>query len=727
MDLVNVEFDKKIQEIAGSIRNEHFNEENTIPRPKDPGMIEEGCDFPISSPDWPFNQLSVDYSILGCAEIETVDASHITPFFFYKNYVAKNRPVIINNLMTDWPAMTLWQHDAYLLSKIGDTDVTIDYTPDGRADAIVNNGNYPIIQKERERQLKLNQGDDKNGKIDKIDQKIPIYTTDVPTGLYSDLFAVPHSKTIKFREFLPYLSHYPEMVYNHPHRDLELEYLYSLYQFNSQNDPSKGTTQNTQNTPQNTTKNSPLSSSEFLKTLPPKGSISTISDISASLTSFPNYTPGIPYCQRQNSSFQDEFSNLHSDIPIDGFSWANECFDSNPAAVNIWMGSSFSHTSLHQDWFENIYCVVEGMKQFVLVPPSEVYWLRKKNLPTVKWALVKNQDKREEISNKISNKNGVNHFDDKEILLQTDNKGRKYYHLESPQPLQTPPIGVNDEGKNDQNDQNDQNNTTSEKSAPIYRFYVVDRTTGDNAEYYELDDLLTEQQEYIEEKRRKSDKNDHHEPSVDFSYSNRPYLITDNHCLHIEEDNQQQSTQNNTNNTELSDVLIYPLVMVLKGSYVTVPCFSSKPNTYTYPSDSNNDDNGGAKNSENQRDPTVIIHTIPSKLNSKEEYLQSIYKDFQVTPWIDIDVEVNPLNFTPGTTRSRHQHTNSNILRYIATVKKGQTLYLPRQWYHSVRQQERTISINYWYDMEFDGHFVLHEFLRRVAEKKHLDEDGGKI
>ena len=60
------------------------------------------------------------------------------PSEFYKNFVSTGQPCIIKNIVNDWPAYEKWQDSAYLINKAGDTEFTVDITPDGYADSIKN-------------------------------------------------------------------------------------------------------------------------------------------------------------------------------------------------------------------------------------------------------------------------------------------------------------------------------------------------------------------------------------------------------------------------------------------------------------------------------------------------------------------------------------------------------------------------------------------------------------
>ena len=57
---------------------------------------------------------------------------------FYRHYVSKNIPVIIQNAMHHWPAMEKWQQLEDIAKELKpNTIVTVDITPTGKGDAVV--------------------------------------------------------------------------------------------------------------------------------------------------------------------------------------------------------------------------------------------------------------------------------------------------------------------------------------------------------------------------------------------------------------------------------------------------------------------------------------------------------------------------------------------------------------------------------------------------------------
>lgn len=90
----------------------------------------------------------------------------------------------------------------------------------------------------------------------------------------------------------------------------------------------------------------------------------------------------IHYIQRQNSNLTEDFSEIVDDLVMSDIHFAVEAFNKSPDAVNFWMGDEKAITSMHKDPYENIYCVISGAKDFILIPPIDLPFVPRKVYPT---------------------------------------------------------------------------------------------------------------------------------------------------------------------------------------------------------------------------------------------------------------------------------------------------------------------------------------------------------
>ncbi|KAG8612169.1 bifunctional peptidase and (3S)-lysyl hydroxylase JMJD7 isoform X3 [Manihot esculenta] len=60
-----------------------------------------------------------------------------SPLHFLRNYVSPNKPCIISNAITHWPALFLWPNVSYLSHSLCHSSVSLHLTPHGRADSLV--------------------------------------------------------------------------------------------------------------------------------------------------------------------------------------------------------------------------------------------------------------------------------------------------------------------------------------------------------------------------------------------------------------------------------------------------------------------------------------------------------------------------------------------------------------------------------------------------------------
>ncbi|XP_077258003.1 bifunctional peptidase and (3S)-lysyl hydroxylase JMJD7-like [Temnothorax americanus] len=77
------------------------------------------------------------------------------------------------------------------------------------------------------------------------------------------------------------------------------------------------------------------------------------------------------------------------------------------------------------------------------------------------------------------------------------------------------------------------------------------------------------------------------------------------------------------------------------------------------------------------------------------------------TPWICVD----PLN--PNYEKFP-EYRNTHSLK--VTLRAGDVLYLPSLWFHHVTQSHACISVNYWYDMEFDIKYAYFKALETLCK-----------
>ncbi|KPI84012.1 hypothetical protein ABL78_6937 [Leptomonas seymouri] len=98
--------------------------------------------------------------------------------------------------------------------------------------------------------------------------------------------------------------------------------------------------------------------------------------------------PAIAYAQLQNNCLNTEYTHLHVDIGTNVERFGCRVFDKEAVeAANVWFGIPASVSSMHQDWVENLYSVVRGVKEFVMIPPWEGPFIPKPEIPAAAFAI----------------------------------------------------------------------------------------------------------------------------------------------------------------------------------------------------------------------------------------------------------------------------------------------------------------------------------------------------
>ncbi|KAG7464348.1 hypothetical protein JOB18_037318 [Solea senegalensis] len=165
------------------------------------------------------------------------------PLHFYRDWIGPNKPCIIRNALSHWPALSRWTPE-YLREKVGSKVISVAVTPDGYADAV--SGDRFVMPEERQMSL--------SSVLDIIEGKVQ--------------------------------------------------------------------------------------------------------------------RSGVFYVQKQCSNLLDQLSQLSDDMETH-VSWMTSALGKFPDAVNFWLGESKAVTSMHKDHYENLYCVISGEKNFILLPPTD--------------------------------------------------------------------------------------------------------------------------------------------------------------------------------------------------------------------------------------------------------------------------------------------------------------------------------------------------------------------
>lgn len=77
-----------------------------------------------------------------------------------------------------------------------------------------------------------------------------------------------------------------------------------------------------------------------------------------------------------------------------------------------------------------------------------------------------------------------------------------------------------------------------------------------------------------------------------------------------------------------------------------------------------------------------------------------------VIEWVSID-PLNPdLDEYPS---------YDEAIKYEIRLNAGDMLYLPSLWYHHVRQSHKNISLNFWYDMDYDARYCYYKMVEKLC------------
>lgn len=274
---------------------------------------------------------------LGC----TSDVARIhgapDPLRFLRDFVLPNRPCIITDAISHWPALTLWSNP-YLLRQLAHCDVSCHFTPDGRADAIVRPQPHTLLQS----------------------QPLPQSHAQTQTQTLAESQSKSQSQS-QFQAQAQALSESNSLTLAESQAQCQFQ---AVSQSRAQ---CQGPAQS------DVGGRGPVFASALVEELPFAEALEHV------LASTSGHQ--VAYLQQQNDCFSSEFAALAGDADAE-IAWASEALGCKPEAVNLWIGSPESVTSFHKDHYENLYAVVSGEKHFTLVPPTDVHRMYVREYPT---------------------------------------------------------------------------------------------------------------------------------------------------------------------------------------------------------------------------------------------------------------------------------------------------------------------------------------------------------
>lgn len=87
----------------------------------------------------------------------------------------------------------------------------------------------------------------------------------------------------------------------------------------------------------------------------------------------------VAYLSEQNNNLKERFDDmLYKGLVSEDLNLGKACFGATPDAVNLWIGDERSVSSLHRDFYENLYCVTHGNKRVHMFPPIAQSFVKEK-------------------------------------------------------------------------------------------------------------------------------------------------------------------------------------------------------------------------------------------------------------------------------------------------------------------------------------------------------------
>lgn len=281
------------------------------------------------------------------------------------------KSLVFSGAIDHWPALRSWTPD-YLRRKIGDTEVTIDVTPNGKGDAVTRCTQYSSTAHavphhsgqppEQPSCQPLSGSATSCSTTAHVEHSCDGNDTDAEVGpgrLRSaarlqplHCFATPHERCMRFTEFLDFFYNSKTVSVQNAKADPASSVSNAGGQTGS--GPHHGhqpheprqqqrDTAGIESCPRFSCNQTSTAAASEPSLLHSSGQTRQHS----SSTNAPSAGRQVPYLQHQNNNLAEELPQLFEDME-EHLGWANEAFGCTPDAVNIWIGDARSTTSFHK-------------------------------------------------------------------------------------------------------------------------------------------------------------------------------------------------------------------------------------------------------------------------------------------------------------------------------------------------------------------------------------------
>lgn len=318
----------------------------------------------------------------GSNAVRRVHASALTPLVFLRDFVATNTPVVIQGATDGWRARARWTPEYLSRGRRGDALVVLSVTPDGWADALHTvqpdgSSGYAV----RPVRPALAAGSAPTCVCGRVggDGDAPAGTAEAPPADSETWFIKPEERPMTLREAVAAVAASGERTRAGRGGDRVGEVAYLSYQNDSLRAHTPGLLRDLQPARRRRQEGGGQSGGGG------DGGDDNGSDSGSDVDNDDDDESGGRRRAHAHAPFP--FNPWRGSDPPAGEGGGGGGGDASGEetleAVNLWVGTGHSTSSLHKDFYHNLYAVISGApKAFTLLPPTDAGFLHEAQFPS---------------------------------------------------------------------------------------------------------------------------------------------------------------------------------------------------------------------------------------------------------------------------------------------------------------------------------------------------------